>query len=188
MWPFSARKPRLDVFEIKRKQDKNFDFPAYAKNDAYIKLWLSERITLALDNLSLQHEVSRPDVLRWILFEHVYGRDLFVGLLKYKSEQDDDDTLYAQFSRKEIPQTERFINHQFLGKATENIKFWLPNPLKEDLIKLADQGKKPLSNYLREILVFHLFGQLFFHQWQEALNALNIEANSKEKDNLRGNS
>ena len=39
-----------------------------------IKLWLSEKLVAAIDVLCEQHDASRPDVLRWILFEHVFGR------------------------------------------------------------------------------------------------------------------
>jgi hypothetical protein len=182
MWPFSQRGSRLDAEDSKPIKTADFNFALYATNDAYIKLWLSDKLTYSLDRLGIQHGVSRPDVLRWILFEHVYGRELFADLVQYKTALD-AAKVEIRFSRKEVPQTERAINQQYLGKATENIKLWLPMPLKTDLATLAAYSEQPLSNYLRAILVGHLFGQEFFRQWQDALETLNQEAQVQEQQN-----
>ena len=80
MWPFSNRGPRLDVEEALLKHTPDFDFMPFERNDASIKLWMPEKIITSIDVLSLKHKVSRPDTLRWIFFEHVYGRELFAGL------------------------------------------------------------------------------------------------------------
>jgi hypothetical protein len=183
MWPFSARKSRVDEDEVVSIQTKDFDFASFATNDTYMKLWLSEKLTASLDMLSVQQKVSRPDVLRWILFEHVYGRELFLGLVKYKDSLEHTPLSDLRFSRKQSePESERAVNLQFLGKATENIKLWLPMPLKVELINLAEQHKQPLSNYVRSILVAQLFGQRFYRQWQSALVAINLEAETKESE------
>lgn len=183
MWPFSARKPRVDEDEVISMQTKDFDFASFATNDTYMKLWLSEKLTASLDALSVQQQVSRPDVLRWILFEHVYGHELFLGLVKYKESLEPPPASDLRFSRKETePKTERAVNLQYLGKVTENIKLWLPTPLKIELINLAEQHKQPLSNHVRAILVAHLFGQRFYSEWQSALLAINKEAEAKESE------
>ncbi len=175
MWPFSARKNGVKAEEIKPNQTANFNFAPYATNDTYIKLWLSDKLTTSLDIIGVQQGVSRPDILRWILFEHVYGREAFTRFVQYKAALD-AQKVDIKFSRKTVPLTERAVNQQFLGKATENIKLWLPSPLKTDLTLLAEQSNQPLSNYLRATLVSHLFGQQFYRQWQSALEAINQEA------------
>lgn len=187
MWPFSARKPRVDEDEVISMQTKHFDFSSFATNDTYMKLWLSEKLTASLDVLSVQQQVSRPDVLRWILFEHVYGRELFLGLVKYKESLEPLPASGLRFSRKQTePESERAVNLQYLGKATDNIKLWLPSPLKVELVSLAEQHRQPLSNHVRAILVVQLFGQRFYCHWQSALVAINKEAEVKESEDLRG--
>jgi hypothetical protein len=48
-----------------------------------IKLWLPERLLAAIDALCDEHDASRPDVLRWMLFEHAYGRTEFAHLRRH---------------------------------------------------------------------------------------------------------
>ena len=54
---------------------------------------------------------------------------------------------------------------------------------KNDLIALAEQKNIALSNYLRSMLVIHLFGQKFYQLWREALETINQEALIQEKEN-----
>lgn len=188
MWPFSNRGPRLDVEEALLKHTPDFDFTPFERNDASIKLWMPEKIVTSIDVLSLKHKVSRPDTLRWIFFEHVYGRELFAGLcahaeslkviesiqLRYSLKQDDDDI--PKFLRKESEETPRAVNQRFLGKATEDVKLWLPKPLKESLQQLADRKDDALSDYLRAVLTRHLFGEQFYAEWQQALSDINRQS------------
>ena len=73
MWPYATRGSRFmgDVSEISPSALEAEDF---STNAVSIKLWLPERLVAAIDVLCDQHDASRPDVLRWILFEHVFGR------------------------------------------------------------------------------------------------------------------
>lgn len=178
MWPFASRRPRIEREELPKQPESDFNFAPFKINDVYIKLWLPEKITTALDRLSVEHEVSRPDVLRWIFFEHVYGRDLFVGL------QESLKLPQILFSRKrmgrdevdEVQPTARSVDMEYLGKSTEDIKLWLPTPLKDGLQELAKKNKQGLSDYLRAVLARHLFGERFYAEWQQALAAINQQA------------
>ena len=188
MWPFSNRGPRLDVEEEFSNHNYDFDFTPYKSNDASIKLWVPDKILTSIDGLSLNHKVSRPDTLRWILFEHTYGRDLFIGLcsyaeslkiiedtsLNYSLKKTDDEI--PRFNRKDPEKIARSINQRFLGKATEDVKLWLPKPLKVTLKELADNKGNALSDYLRSVLVRHLFGEQFYAKWQQALADINKQA------------
>ena len=177
MWPFSNRSPRFDVEEVMQKQQLDFDFAPFKKNGVSIKLWLPEKIVISIDVLSIAHDVSRPDVLRWIFFEHVYGRELFLGLCAYaKIMHVAVPEGGIRFSRKEMPDTLRAVNQQFLGKATEDIKLWMPGLLKEALNDLAVINNQTLSDYLRSVLTRHLFGESFYLGWQQALIEINQQA------------
>ena len=187
MWPFSNRGPRLNVEEALLKHKPDFDFAPFERNDVYIKLWMPEKIISSIDVLSLQHEVSRPDILRWVLFEHAYGRELFAGLCAHATALKDAEYDIPAFLRKDtedsIPlfkrkpvDTMRSVNQKFLGKATEDVKLWLPSPLKIVLQELADNKNEPLSNHLRAVLVRHLFGDKFYETWKDALANINQSA------------
>lgn len=185
MWPFSTRKPRVESAETLLNQNADYNFALYANNGDYIKLWLSEKLSNSLDIIGVHQGVSRPDVLRWIFFEHVHGRALFVGLVEYRKRLSEEElNNLPSFCRKQPPEeTERAVNLQFLGKSNENIKLWLPAQLKIELTSLAEAHKQPLSNYLRSILVGHLFGHKFYQEWQSALEATHQEAVEQENEN-----
>lgn len=177
MWPFSNRGPRLDVEESMLKNKSDFDFAPFERNDESIKLWMPDKLITAIDVLSLSHDVSRPDILRWILFEHAYGRELFAGLCSHALKAADNSGV--KFSHIQA-QTLRSVNQQFLGKATEDVKLWLPSPLKIVLQGLAEGKGEPLSDYLRSVLVRHLFGEQFYAKWQDALASINQRAAEHE--------
>jgi len=192
MWPFSNRGPRLDVEETLIKHKPDFDFEAFKHNDVYIKLWMPELLVNSIDILSIQHNVSRPDILRWILFDHAYGRELFARLCAYaklinayESEiqifpNQYDDLNLISFSRKQV-ETERSINQRFLREATENVKLWLPRPLKDSLQTLGDIKAMELSDYLRGMVLQHLWGEGSYNEWEQAL--ADIKTHAKEHEN-----
>ena len=84
MWPYATRGSRFmgDVSEISPSALEAEDF---STNAASIKLWLPEKLVAAIDVLCDQHDASRPDVLRWILFEHVFGRVELAHLMRRMS-------------------------------------------------------------------------------------------------------
>lgn len=190
MWPFSNRGPRLDVEEALLKHKPDFDFTPLERNDASIKLWMPEKIITSIDVLSLKQKVSRPDMLRWLFFEHAYGRELFAGLCAHaeslkvvKTGRRAEETLNSSqyngmplFSRKVSEETPHSVNQRFLGKATEDVKLWLPSPLKESLQELSDNKDDALSYYLRAVLTRHLFGEQFYAEWQQALSDINRQS------------
>jgi predicted DNA-binding protein len=182
MWPFSKRRPRGERDELPKQPEPAFDYTGFGINDVSIKLWLPEKMTAALDRLSVEHEVSRPDILRWMFFEHVYGRDVFAGLLEHTRLE------VPKYSRKvgsefqrTVP-TARSIDLEYLGKSTEDFKLWLPTRLKAALQELADNYQRPLSDYLRSVLARHLFGEKFYLEWQQALAEINREAKAHEAE------
>ena len=186
MWPYATRGSRFlgDISEISPSALEAEDF---STNAVSIKLWLPEKLVAAIDVLCDQHDASRPDVLRWILFEHVFGRVELAHLkLRMSAQLKEMEKIEimrsARRSATEEGPTPREINARHLGKATEDLKLFLPARLKLELQDLADAAKQPLSDYLRAVLARHLLGERFFREWQAALAKANAEAARHESD------
>jgi hypothetical protein len=81
MWPFATRGNRF-LGDAATRSPSVLAGTDFNDNDAVIKLWLPERLLAAIDVLCVEHDASRPDVLRWILFEHAYGRTEFAHLCR----------------------------------------------------------------------------------------------------------
>lgn len=200
LWPFSSRGTRgngksIEVLPLVLPKDLS----VFGRNDACIKLWLPEKLTDALDALSNTHDMSRPDVLRWLFFEHVYGRAAFEQLRAWKRRQDElAEQRAAELERQRRAQrvedaevrlsslrlggdSPRFITATMLGKSIDDFKFWLPTPLKNELAKLAGIEGMGLSDYLRKTLVRILLGEAFHHNWQRAIGKLSAEIVEFEK-------
>lgn len=209
IWPFSSRGSRgngksLDVLPVVLPTDLS----VFGNNNACIKLWLPEKLTVTLDSLSDTHGMSRPDVLRWLLFEHVYGRAAFEQLREWKRRQEElkrqrvaewerkrQEALARQPNEAAVPQYDvkfsparfhepspRAITATLLGKSVEDFKLWLPQPLRDELVRLAAIETLSLSDYLRKTLVRILLGESFHHRWQQAIGKLPAEVSAFERD------
>ena len=194
MWPFSSRGSRVDAApSVSLPVLLPPDLSVFAANDAVIKLWLPERLTLSLDTMSGSQGMSRPDVLRWLLFEHVYGRPALEQLKAWKRKKDAEAAeahrraadqavdSRVRFSPRRCVQAERTITAQLLGKSVEDLKLWLPLPLKLQLDTLAKMEDLGLSDYLRKTLVRILLGEAFHHRWRTAVGKLPKEVQRFEQ-------
>lgn len=183
MWPYKYRGSRYigDIDAVAPSWLGETDF---STNQTPIKLWLPEKLLDALDVLSAHQDTSRPDALRAILFEHAYGRLELTHLQRRATQaQRDQPQIFRSPRRGDSGNkpSQREINNQFLGKATEDIKLFLPTPLKIELEALAAGAGKKLSDYLRGVLARVLLGERHFQAWQQALAQANTEARRHEE-------
>ncbi len=178
LWPFATRGARIETELNRQVRDGTRDYGAFAVNDACVKLWLPERLTKALDRLSVDHDTSRPDVLRRLFFEHVYGMESFEELMEWKRRRDEE---VRNAIRLEEPLGCADVGIRFslrrktidmFGKATEDFKLWLPSPMHSDLMTLAKADNMGLSDYLRMTLVRVLLGEKAYLDWQKAISAV----------------
>lgn len=185
MWPFAKRGSRV---ETPPSQSLPIvlppDLSVFGSNDAVIKLWLPDKLILALERMSGIQSMSRPDVLRWLFFEHVYGRPALEQLKAWKRKTDADEAEARRvaaerevdsgirYSNRRTFSAERTITAQLLGKSVEDFKLWLPSPLKVQLDTLAKMENLGISDYLRKTLVRILLGEIFHHQWRQAVGKL----------------
>lgn len=191
-WPFAKRGARIDDAPVvSLPVALPNDLGVFAHNDACIKLWLPERLMQALDGMSARQGMSRPDVLRWLLFEHVFGRPALDQLNGWKRRQEEARRANAPNSPRDPnirfspPRNvaERSVTVQLLGKSVEDFKLWLPAHLKSELEKLAVSERMGISDYLRKTLVRILLGESFYHRWQEAIGRLPNEVRQFEQGN-----
>lgn len=179
MWPFAKRGARVNA--PSPVVASALDYAVFALNDACIKIWLPAKLSQALDQLSYTHDVSRPDVLRELLFEHVYGRHELEGLIAWKRRRDSDTTHMVrepQADYQAIPP--RAASIDMFGKATENIKLWLPPPLKHEIVTLANNARMGVSDYIRKTLVRMLLGEKIHQQWQAIIG--NVPADVRQAE------
>lgn len=146
MWPYKTRGSRFmgDIQEIAPSRLAARTFRA---NDSAIKLWLPDKLLAAIDVLCDVHDTSRPDVLRALLFGHAFGYVELALLIRRASEPSPDrqDVLFSARRSQRADWPRREINAHYLGKATEDVKLFIPADLKAELAYLAEQAQKPLK-------------------------------------------
>lgn len=124
--------------------------------DVALKFWLPETVEKKIDEMCTFQDTSASDLIRQILFIHLYGRyDLF-GLIERQIETFNLNHIPAVVmeTQKDYPCSEP------VEKNIADFKVWIPAKMKADIFILAQRaGKKP-SAYIREVIITHLFGHL----------------------------
>mgnify|MGYP001595934978 CR=1 FL=1 len=188
MWPFARRGARANTPNPAITQA--LDYAEFADNRACIKLWLPEILDQALNQLSVTHDTSKPDVLRGLLFEHVYGRQALEGLIAWKRAEDAKASP-GMLHQPQVPydehpfsqlQSPRSAEIDLFGKATIAIKLTLPQRLKDDLDALARHEQLDRSHYIRKTLVRQLLGEQRHQQWRVAIGDLPADLAQQESD------
>ena len=185
-WPYQSRGTTQKTQEnASLVAPPSLDFTLFASNDAFIKVWLPERIENVLDKLSADQKASRPDVLRAILFQHVYGVLAYEQFLEWKRLKDEREQCFYQ-SAVPDPGPALFSRSrssmEVLGKSTSNLKFWLPVALKEDLLGVAASNGLGVSDYVRLTLARVLLGEKFVAGWRRTLQDLPYGVKADEAD------
>jgi len=184
MWPFAARGARSST--VLPDIDELPPFEDFVENEAVIKVWLPARLSERIDWLSAQLGASRPDVLRGLLFEHVYGRVAMRQLEDFARKQAGESRLmFSNRITKGLADKPRQVNVEMLGKSSDDFKLHLPLRLKTDLTQLAKVHRITVSHYVRKALVLILLGERFHSEWQAALGKLD-EVESTIQDGKRG--
>ena len=176
MWPFAKRESRFGG-------DADEHFPSdirpqdFKDNKATIKLWLPSKILAGIDIIGQRYHAGRPDVLRAILFEHVFGRAELVQLdirerrRRSKLMEGMPDVCFMR-REPETYDTARAITAGLIGKAEHDVKLELPSKLRDELVCLAEGAKQPISEYIRGVLVREILGEALYQRWVQALEAV----------------
>lgn len=167
MWPHAKRGTRFDG-DVFARFPSQLGKARFSINDAVIKLWLPERLLAALDVMSSVHFVSRPDVVRWVLFEHVFGKVEFALLLEQERRRMlntwDEGPMIC---RTAVAATARAFRLRCVGKSTDDLKVEMPLLLKQNLEDLAEAAGESLSAYIRRVLARDFLSEKEYQQWQE---------------------
>ncbi|MCG3775663.1 MAG: hypothetical protein JW395_2506 [Nitrospira sp.] len=178
MWPFANRGARANTSPT--PPSSSLDYAAFADNGARIKIWVPEILDQALNQLSVDHDESKPDVLRALLFEHAYGRLALEGLIAWKRRQDGGIFRESVLPYGTTPPRTAFV--ELFGKSTEDISLDLPQPLKDNLVLLATHEGMGLSDYVRKTLVRMLLGEKRHQQWRAAIGDVPTEQRRTEAE------
>lgn len=190
MWPYSTRSSQYGVIAPKPQDWPDFD--AFEKSDTSLKIWLPQILIDRINWISKQREISRPDIVRALIFENVYGRVAYEAMLAHVASRNYthvqppnsgaiDQLLHAEIRKSRDRTTQQDLEH--IGKSDEDLTITLPKKLKEDLSKLAVLHKLTPSSYVRKLLVLHLLGEQVHSQWQKALGNLPADLRILEADN-----
>jgi hypothetical protein len=122
-----------------------------------LKFWLPESVETKIDEMCSFQDTSASDLIRQILFVHLYGRyDLF-GLIERQNRT------YLLNSRPKFslaPKAYSAPTPKKIEKNIADIKVWVPARMKEDIVILAKTAGKMPSVYMREVVITHLFGHV----------------------------
>lgn len=200
MWPFASRFSRFNV--IARQPKGLPDFKEFVDSSANLKVWLPQVLVDRVNWLSKHEDASRPDVLRGLLFQHIYGHVAYLSLIDFKKELDrikhmeveartamgqpridamlHGDTFGGDIKRSTRRATE--IDIAMVGRADEDITISLPLKLKEDLKTVAEIHKLTPSSYVRKMLVQMLMGEEAHSRWQYEVGKLSPDLDELERD------
>jgi len=198
MWPFSSRVSQGSTIAPHPQDLPNFK--DFEKSDAAFKVWLPQVLSDRVNWLSKVRDVSRPDVIRALLFEHLYGRVAYEAFVKYAAQKraevelklaregllasSEPDNSTRDFHSSNIKQsTSRYtqVDLQHLGKSVDDIDLSLPWQLKFDLEAIAQMHRLSASGYVRKMLVLQLLGERVHKTWQDAVGAISKEVLAIEK-------
>ncbi|HCC53477.1 MAG TPA: hypothetical protein DEQ20_00910 [Desulfobulbaceae bacterium] len=166
MWPFtrklrqrsaavSQQPPVVGIIAARGLHD-------LSKNDAELRVWLPEEGRAALDAIADRLDVVRAKYLREFLVTYLYGLH---ELLKMQTEQTGLYYVPPPSNEPPLPLYSRARTEECipgLGKNIVPLKLYLPQRMKDDLQTLGDRAGVPLSQFVREVLVAHFFGQAFW--------------------------
>ncbi len=197
MWPYPTRSNRD---QSKAPAPQGFPpFHAFKVNDAVVKVWLPQKLTDRINWLSQTLEVSRPDAIRALLFEHLYGRAAYEAFKAYAAKEKSDELLAlarkkAKADRwsgldigaalhgvadrnvddiKLSPQRSSRADWEHLGQFTDDFTLYLPSLLKQGLQSIAEQYGLTPSSYVRKMLVQQLLGEPAHTAWRTAVGKIN---------------
>lgn len=126
--------------------------------DVALKFWLPESVEKKIEEMSSFQGTTASDIVRQILFIHLYGRyDLF-GLIERKNSTFmlNRPIMYSRVCRIAEPDAP----YVPVEKSIADFKVWIPAKMKADIKVLALKTGKKTSLFVREVIITHLFGHI----------------------------
>jgi hypothetical protein len=196
MWSFSGNKKRIQEPPKINTLIDDRGLLDLSENSAVLRLWLPEAGRIALNQTTKNSGMVGAKYIREFFVSYLYGAHellrmrsmkeglYYVPLPKYLSETGEGASGGIKFSR--APSVEYIPG---LGKNIFPFKVFLPQRIKDDLQVLADKVDIPLSQFVREILITHFFGQTFWpaklKSWSEEHERIGIEWEKAEREAVK---
>jgi hypothetical protein len=186
---FKRSRNKLPPVQESRLEAKQYTITMSGRNlrdlfncTAALKVWLPESVETQLNEVSLFLNVSVSDLIRQILFIHLYGRYDFLGYVErslhyFKDPQSVVNDVMFSLADDAPPKKKRSL----FGKKQEPVpapapkpvpapeppkekqvaatKIFLPERMKQDLLAMSEKRLIPVSEYCRLVLKSHLMGQ-----------------------------
>lgn len=135
------------------------------KNNTVLRFWLPEEAKQAMEEAVRSNKTTTARYLRELFVVYLYGehalqrmRQQKTGLYYVPPPEPDSGIRYSI----SMPTTVDTVAE--LGKSIIPVKLYLAGKIKDDLQQVADAAGTPLSTFIREILISHLFGHVFLHE------------------------
>ena len=144
------------------------DFAEVADCDAHIKVWLPQVLADRINWVCRQTGSTRPDALRTLLFEHLYGRVAYLQLLACQRAQAGKATQGAGTARTQ--------------SIEDDLTLALPTRMKQDLAALSRTYRLTPASYVRKMLVLQLMGEPAHMRWQQALGKISPDVALLERE------
>lgn len=140
------------------------DYRKFISRDVAIKLWLPESVEQKMEEVATLFDCSVSDLIRQILFVHLYGRYDFLGLVERedpKKQKASGETTPQEYGVSySFPNIAAALNPPDDIKSIAGFKVWVPDKMKWHLTKLAEQHRMSMSAYAREVIMTHLLGNI----------------------------
>jgi hypothetical protein len=167
-----------------------------------LKVWLPQSLVDRLNWLSAQADMSRVDVIRVLIFKHLYGEVGYEELVPTPPDRADAmvtaavqqlgrsavPSLFPQPMHGEIRRSPARLDHtidiQYLGESSTNsVPVELSRTMADDLGKLAQAEGLSKSQCVRKLLVLKLMGAVRHATWQRALGPISTDVLRSDREN-----
>jgi hypothetical protein len=149
--PIDAARRQRDGFVISMAGD----YSDMEKNTATLKVWLPESTERHLEELATYLDTSVSDFIRQILFQHLYGRYDLIGLVERQKRNPDEPDVPFEGAKFSLAPTFEPSNNKVAG-----VKIFIPSRMRIDLEKLSRDKYLTISEYVRLVIMNHLYGTL----------------------------
>ena len=150
--PIVATKRQRDGFVIGMEGN----YSDMEKNTATLKVWLPESTERHLDELATYLDTSVSDFIRQIIFQHLYGRYDLIGLVERQKQKPDKPDVPFEGVKFSLPNTQIAE----LNRKVASVKIHIPDRMRSDLERLASTKYMTISEYVRLVIMNHLYGTL----------------------------
>lgn len=137
------------------------DFGGLKDHDTAVKFRVPEPVRKAFEELVDYYESDFSTLVRHVLFIHLYGQYDLLFLAERGDRrfmpQGERETFSDMVLYSRAPDADNRTAQ--LGKNDNDLKVWMPGQLVDELDGLADRAGITRSQYIREVLVSHLFGR-----------------------------